>query len=491
MAGATTLVLTPYLVKSLGPSGYGVWILLVQLALYGQLLELGVQAALAKHVASAHTTGDARKLTEYVSSAAVFYLAVGLVVLVAGGSLAPALSTWFKIQSDTPGDAARALVVLSGGTAVTVVSLVFTATLKGRLRFDVLALVMISSHLVRALWVFWVLARGRGLVALAFSNVASAMVVLVGAACFARRDVRPNRLLRLRVSGEALRDLMSFGFYSILSLVGYTLAYGSDAIIVGRMLSTVEVAQLGVGLSVVAMISGVIGAFAQNFMPLASGLASRDSLDRLRVAYLLGSRWCLLLAVPCVLLAQGWGPDLMRLWIGAELGTPAGALLGLLLLAYLPSMANSVGYQVGLGAELHRHGAVLSLGEGALKVVLGVSLAARLGLPGLVAGSLVSAVIFHGLVWPALLRARLSLAWYDLLRQAVLPAAWPAAPAMLAGFLVDRALAGRLPLLAPLVVSLVYSTIVIWANRHDLRMAALGARQGAFVIDDDPKGRNA
>jgi O-antigen/teichoic acid export membrane protein len=288
-----------------------------------------------------------------------------------------------------------------------------------------------------------------------------------------------------------MKNMLSFSFYSVISLIGYTLAYASDAIIAGRLLSTVEVAQLGLGLSVVAMISGVIGAFSQNFMPLASGLASQDRLDRLRTAYLLGSRWCLLLAVPCVLLGLGWGPDLMRLWVGAELGTPAGALLGLLLLAYLPPMANSVGFQMGIGAELHRHGAVLSLAEGVLKVALGVLLAVRFGLPGLVAGSLVSAFIFHGLAWPALLRARLALPWHDLLRHAVLPAIWPALPAMLAGLLLGRALPDRVPLVAPLVVAVVYSSIVVWTNRRDLRGAVAGVRPNALALGDNVKRHSA
>jgi hypothetical protein len=48
---------------------------------------------------------------------------------------------------------------------------------------------------------------------------------------------------------------------------------------------------------------------------------------------------------------------------------------------------------------------------------------------------------------------------------------------MLAGLLVGRAVPDRMSLLAPVVVALVYSSIVVWTNRHDLRTAASAAQR--------------
>lgn len=476
LAGLTTLVLTPFVVRTLGPSGYGVWVLLAQLAAWSTLLELGVQAALAKHVAQARGLGDTRMLASFVGSAAVFYLLVALAVLGVAAGMAPHLASWFNLGSTDTREAASAFLILGGSTALTILSLVFSATLKGCLRFDVLALVGMVSHLVRAMAVVVALGLGAGIVGLAWASLTSSCIVLTGAAYFARREIGPSGRMPLHVSGEALRRLLGFGLFSMISLSGWYLAYASDPVIAGRLLSPGEVAQLGLGLSVTAMISGVIGAFAQSFMPVASSLQAGGAPERLRSAYLLGTRWCLLLSLPCLALALGWGPDLLEVWVGRELGAPAGSLLGLLLLAQLPTLANSVGFQIGLGIGLHRHAALLSLAEGIVKVIVAATLAARFGTSGIVLGSLVASMACNGFAWPALLRVKLDVTIGDTIRVAVLPALWPMLASLAVGSLAGLILSSRVPLFPPAIAALTYGVVMLWRSRDDLRSARLGWR---------------
>jgi O-antigen/teichoic acid export membrane protein len=156
---------------------------------------------------------------------------------------------------------------------------------------------------------------------------------------------------------------------------------------------------------------------------------------------------------------------------------PAGALLGLLTLAQLPTLANSVGFQIALGTGLHRRAAVLSVGEGLSKVLLAVFLVPRLGVSGVVLSSLVASTVANAILWPRVLRAHLRVGMVQFASAAIAPAAWPLLPALMAGGLAERFL-GHEPhfyLLPPLVAGSVYFGTALWSNRADLRHAYAGS----------------
>src|SRR5205085_8931657 len=68
VAVGTTLLLTPLVLRSLGAPAYGVWMLLIQLAGYTGLIDMGIQQAVAKRVAGSRATPHVQ-LDETLSAA--------------------------------------------------------------------------------------------------------------------------------------------------------------------------------------------------------------------------------------------------------------------------------------------------------------------------------------------------------------------------------------------------------------------------------------
>jgi O-antigen/teichoic acid export membrane protein len=439
---------------------------------------MGIQAALAKHVARAQSAPNEVPFSSYTSTAWWFYSSMAVLILAGAVLLAPRLGGWFNLGEVAPQEATRTFVILAASTSFTVVASVFSATLKGRLRFDAVALVAIGSHLVRAGGVAATITFGLGLTGLAVSSLAASVTAFAGGAVLATREVRPIRLVSGGVSKPALTSLLAFGLSTLASLAGWQLAYASDPVIVGLLLSPRDLAQIGLALSLWAMVSGVIGAFAQSFLPMASSLQSAGATSRMRSAYILGTRWCLILALPSTGVAVLWGPTIVWFWVKTEVGVAAGALLALVATAHLPGIANSVGFQIGLGTGLHRRAALLSLAEGSAKLLVGVPLVYSFGVAGLVLGSLVASLVVNGILWPALLMSRLGVTLTQLAMDAIWPAAWPLAPAMLAAWITGLLPlhSGALQLAPPVAAVITYFTLVAWDNQRDLRLA-YGARR--------------
>ena len=54
----TTFLLTPYILRHIGQSGFGLWALVGSVVAYGGLLDLGIGAAVVKFLAHHRSTGN-------------------------------------------------------------------------------------------------------------------------------------------------------------------------------------------------------------------------------------------------------------------------------------------------------------------------------------------------------------------------------------------------------------------------------------------------
>src|SRR5712692_8660602 len=80
--------LSPYVVRHLGNTGYGVWILTLSLTGYLGLLDLGVRGAVTRYIAKFHTEGDQRKASNVASSAMMIFSSAGLLAVLVSALMA-------------------------------------------------------------------------------------------------------------------------------------------------------------------------------------------------------------------------------------------------------------------------------------------------------------------------------------------------------------------------------------------------------------------
>lgn len=425
VTGACALVLTPLIIKGVGASGYGVWILLVQLTGYAGILDLGVQPAVVKHVAHSRAIGDREGLRTLLSTAVALHSAIAVIVLALLLGLSFFLRDWFDLGGVSFDEARTVLALVAVSVALGFPASVFSAALKGYLRFDLVSGLVITAQLVRAAGVLLILATGGGLVGLAWASVASSAVGLVGGAFFLYRESSGIRLRPAAVSSPALKKLFVYGLYCFLASLGWFLAYASGALIIGATLTASDIAQYGLATSLLAIVSGLVVAFSQSLMPIASEYEATGRLELIQKAYLIGTRVSLLIVLPLAMVLVLVGATVLSVWVGPELADGSGRLLRLLAIATIISTANGPAIQVALGIGLQRRAAVISISEGIASVALCYVLAVKVGVMGVAIGMLASAVLFQGIVWPislsSILRIGVRRYWADALKPTLLP----------------------------------------------------------------------
>src|SRR5947209_6567376 len=75
------LILTPYMLKSLGATAYGVWILGFAVAESYWLFDFGIRSATTHFSARSGAAADPSQLSQVISTSMVYFGAVGLFVL--------------------------------------------------------------------------------------------------------------------------------------------------------------------------------------------------------------------------------------------------------------------------------------------------------------------------------------------------------------------------------------------------------------------------
>src|SRR5262245_60736907 len=83
----SAFIVSPYIVRKLGSSGYGVWSLMIALTSYMTLLDLGVRGAVLRYVAKHHTQQNADDASRVASSALTIFAAI-CALLVLGSAVA-------------------------------------------------------------------------------------------------------------------------------------------------------------------------------------------------------------------------------------------------------------------------------------------------------------------------------------------------------------------------------------------------------------------
>ena len=144
------LLLTPFLLHSLGPSAYGLWVLVSSVAGYGALLDFGIASAIVKYTSEYQARSEHAQADSLVATAVSLYLLLGLTAVLLGVVLAPIFPHLFSVP---PGSEATAswLVLLAGiNVGVAIPSATTTAILRGLHRFDLANLIGIAGTVLNA-----------------------------------------------------------------------------------------------------------------------------------------------------------------------------------------------------------------------------------------------------------------------------------------------------------------------------------------------------
>lgn len=309
--------LTPFIVRTIGDTLYGFWVLLLSFVGYASILEMGVQPAVVKLVGQYKARGDTHKLRQLVTTAFVFFLCTSTLAALFCVFFVPGLVD--KYIEDLRGlDHSRWLFIAIAVEAIVMyMSYLFTGILYGFQRYHLKNLIDACGWIINAVLVVIFLPRG-GLLALVISKLVMDFAVLIGSVIAVKRVFPEFGLAFTNVGPESFRELIGFGGRIFVSATTSRIANHAQPIIISTALSSAATTFFAIPLRLVDYARQIAWALTAGFMPMFSELESRQEKETLREIYLGYSRYLFMGLLPIMVLLFVYGAPFIGVWIGPE-----------------------------------------------------------------------------------------------------------------------------------------------------------------------------
>lgn len=332
----------PYIVRTMGVDGYGVFSLLVVFAGYLSHLDLGLGWALTKFVAEYEARGETDVLERSVRTAVLALLAGGALGALLLIGLSDVIVTRFlSLPPALAAQAKTALWVSAGGFAINSALGALSAVLRGFHRFDITTGLNMLFGTLATLGTVAVLAGGGSLVgvvsvhALVTCGSLAAHVVVL-------RRLRPDVSLLPRLYRPEFSRMFSFSVFTLLGKVGVAALFQIDKVIVASFLPVAYVSYYVIPFGVAQKLN-LLGSIAATVMfPLASEEFAGESRERYEKVYRRTVKVVFLVTGISTVVVVAFSDRLLRVWLGADFAEHGGMVLALLSVAFCVNALSSV-----------------------------------------------------------------------------------------------------------------------------------------------------
>jgi O-antigen/teichoic acid export membrane protein len=429
--------LAPFVVHRLGDVAYGVWVLAVSTVNYLAILDMGMASSVVRFVSKGHATQDHEGASEVLSAVLWVRLQISALLLVLSGVLSAIFPLIFKVPPSLATDAREAILVIGITSTISMSFGVFSSTLSALNRYDLRSYVTLVQLAIRVIGVVSVLLAGYGIVAIAFCELASALVGN-GLLVYIVRRIYPELTIHLaKPKKEVLRKIWSYSFYAFLDTVAVQLVYQSDNLVVGAFITASAVTFYSIGNSLCRYTSQIVSAMTKTFTPAASMYEAEGNLSSLRALYVNGTRATMAISLPIAITLIIRGGSFIGVWMGPQYSKSSGTVLAILATALMFSLQNVTAGSIAFGIGKHKTLARWAIGEAVSNLTLSIILAHILGIYGVAIGTLIPSLVVQLVLWPRYISQLVNISTFDVVWKVLAPVFLSTVPFAAASYAVD------------------------------------------------------
>ena len=333
-----SLISMPFVIRLLGPEGYGVLALVNVTLVYMAFADVGMGVASTRFASSC----QGGKSEEEVGVVWTSLLIVSIPSVLAAAALivaAPTLADWLRLPAHLRGDGVIAFRLAAGAFLARTFAGVINTPQLARLRMGAFTLINSGTNVVQVLAVLLVLLLGGGLVSAVFVIAAASVLSLV-LNTLVSVHLLPG-LTRPRFSWSLVRPLLKFGGSMIFIAGAGAVLFHMEKPLLTRLSSLEAFAFYAVAFLIARTPAIVSGAVYQSLLPALSRLQAEEDRAALQGLYERGIRGLTMWGLPLVALVWIFAAPLLHLVAGE--GAVEGALLPLRILL-LGTLVDSISF---------------------------------------------------------------------------------------------------------------------------------------------------
>lgn len=391
--------LTPLIIRHLGQSGYGIWVLVGSFIGYYGLLNLGVGSAITRYIARYSAQNDAKSLNQTANTALVMFCVTGLLAIMISFLAAEPLARFFKIDAEHFAEFKRIVWILGVATGLSFPSGVFSALITARERYVAVNVVNIAATLLRTGLTVAILLAGYGLAGIAYPTLAATVLSIIAFIVLAKQ-IAPEFHVHPRLANFAvLKMLLVYGGFTVIIAVADILRLKIDSIVIGRMVGMAEVSVYGVAAVLIQYMLKVVASGMGVLTPRFAALDGAGNRQELQSTFLRSLSVSSFIACGVGLMALLFGRSFLFLWVGKDFEA-AVPVLSILAVSYMFALSQTPGIGLMYAFNKHRYYAAATIVEAIANVTLSILLAPRYGIIGVAMGTAIPMILVKFFVQP-------------------------------------------------------------------------------------------
>ncbi len=419
------LLLSPFVVRSLGDVYYGVWAIIVAFTGYYGLMDMGLRQGTAQYVSRYLSSKEYIKLNTTVNSSLVMLSTVGTIILIVSLVVSFLFSDDLIKHSPEDHSVQLAFFILGVGISLRFPFMVFQAIINGKHRYDISGLIAFVAKIIHGLTVYLVLRSGYGIMGLAIATAGSQ--ILEGFLMMVAAKILVPEL-RLKPSLPALttiKEIMDYGIYNFIFGISMQTILYIGPMILGKMLGPEIVTYYVIGANLIPYYGSLIGIISIPLLQVIIAKDVKDEHEDVKKLYLSGTRYTNLLTTYVAFVLIILGKPFLGVWMGYKYVNSnvcsSSLIMSILALSQMIDLSQTIGRQILFGIRKHKFLAVVSVCSAIITSVTTVLLVLLFSAYGAAIALLMQSVIVNGYLLPSYICKKLEISICCFYKYSVIP----------------------------------------------------------------------
>ena len=395
---AIGLVLQPYVIHTLGNELFGIWTLATSFVAMFSLLDIGLNSAVSRYVATTIGKKDYVGLNRYLNTGYYLFSGVSCVALFIAGAAALYL---FQNQNIPHASAAAVVIIIMGAQfAITLPLQAISGLLIGSLRYDIATSIDILFKIISSTAIFLTLYFGGGIIALAIASFICAMVSRAVTNWFARREVPQAEIAFRHFDKKTIKELFLYSIFAFIISISVTIRFTIPSFIIGGFVGLVAVTHFYIAVTLSSYFVQVISSVMSVLMPVFARQQANNNFQAIRKTLQFSIKIAVTISAFAGFGMIAWGHPFIERWMVKEEYLIAYPWLVILVIGHFVALCQLPANSMLYGLAKHSFLAITAALDAALNLMLGLILVQFYDCLGIAIATMIPMVIMKLTVQP-------------------------------------------------------------------------------------------
>lgn len=272
------LILTPFIVKSLGDSEYGLYSLIGALIGYLTIMDLGMNNTIVRYVSKYRAEKDAKGERNFLGAIMIIYFAISVMVAVIGAILYFNLDRFFgdTLTVIEMEKAKIMMIILIVNIMFSLPGGAFTAICNAYEYFVFPRALNILKYLFRSILVYVILKFGADSIGLVILDTIVNILAILISIFYVLKKMKVKFSIG-SYDKKLFKNIFSYSIWIFLFAIISQLQWQGGQFVIGARLETVSVAIYAIGIMLGTYYGAFSGAISVLFLPRATQMSVRNS----------------------------------------------------------------------------------------------------------------------------------------------------------------------------------------------------------------------